>query len=155
MRAWLASAEFARRAQSLGETLRYHTSLEPRLSELAILATARLWRSDYEWRVHSAAAAQAGVDLDVIEAIRCGLAPELGADDERAVFDVSLALHSQRQLSDELFARATAVLGRAGLVELIGILGYYTLVSMTLNAYQIDSPENAGSPFATRGGADD
>lgn len=148
MRAWLPSTEFARRAQALGETLRYHTSLPPRLSELAILVTARFWRSNYEWRVHSAAAANAGLASDTIEDIRCGLLPNLTAEDEQIVFAVSLAIHQEHQIGDELFNTATRVLGRAGLAELVGILGYYSLVSMTLNTYQIDSTDRAPSPFS-------
>jgi 4-carboxymuconolactone decarboxylase len=148
MRAWLASPEFARRAQSVGETLRYHTSLAPRLSELAILVTARFWRSEYEWRVHAAAAAEAGLPEHVLESIRRGLAPRLTAADEQMVFDVSLGMHREHRISDDVFERASAVLGRAGLVELIGILGYYTLVSMTLSVYEIDSPDANGSLFA-------
>jgi pimeloyl-ACP methyl ester carboxylesterase/alkylhydroperoxidase family enzyme len=147
MRAWLASPEFARRAQSLGETLRYHTSLDPRLSELAILATACLWRSDYEWRVHAVTAANAGLPAEAIESIRTGVRPHLLSEEEELVLDVSLAVHQDKHIGDDLFDRATAVLGRVGMVELVGILGYYSLVSMTLNVYQIDSPDAETSPF--------
>lgn len=146
MRAWLASPEFARRAQSLGETLRYHTSLPPRLSELAILVTARLWRSPYEWRIHAAAAASAGLDPAIIDALRVGHTPAQTAADERLVIDVAITLHEHGRIGDKLFDRATTVLGAAGLAELLGILGYYTLVSMTLNTYEIDTP-GAADPF--------
>lgn len=146
MRAWLASPEFARRAQSLGETLRYHTSLPPRLSELAILVTARLWRSSYEWRVHAGAAARAELDAATISAVRLGEVPAHAAPDERLVIDITTALHERGRIGDALFDLATAELGRDGLAELVGILGYYTLVSMTLNVYDIDTP-GAPDPF--------
>lgn len=146
MQAWLVSPEFARRAQSLGETLRYHTSLPARLSELAILVTARLWRSPYEWRVHSAAASDAGLDATIIESIRAGQSPPAAAEDERLVIDIVIAMHERERIGDELFERAIVTLGTAGLAELLGILSYYTLVSMTLNVYEIDTPGNA-DPF--------
>lgn len=146
MRAWLANPEFARRAQSLGETLRYHTSLPARLSELAILVTARLWRSPYEWRVHSASASNAGLDATIIEAIRAGQSPATAAEDERLVIDIAIALRERERIGDELFDRAIVALGKTGLAELLGILGYYTLVSMTLNVYEIDTPDTA-DPF--------
>ena len=148
MRAWLANPHFARRAQYLGETLRYHTSLGSRSSELAILATARYWRSEYEWRVHARAGAEAGLNAEVIEGIRIGrVAPDLITERDRIVLQMCAAVHLQHFVSDELFARADAALGRAGLAELIGILGYYTLVSMTLNVYQIGTADPRESPF--------
>lgn len=137
MRAWIASPEFARRAQALGETLRFHTSLPRRLSELAILITARIWRSEYEWKVHAKAASDAGIEATVIERIRAGTRPTDLTDAELTVVEVALQLHFERQLAEQTFDHAQRVLGPAGLAELIGLLGYYTLVSMTLNAYEI------------------
>ncbi|TQL45032.1 pimeloyl-ACP methyl ester carboxylesterase [Homoserinimonas aerilata] len=154
MRAWLVNPELAARAQALGETLRYRTSLGPRLSELAIIVTARLWGTPFEWRVHSAAAAQAGLDPHLIESIRLGILPEFDAEDERTVVDVALALNHRHRIGDALFERATAVLGRRGLADLVGILGYYSLVSMTLNVYEIDTA-GATSPFTASEGATD
>lgn len=148
MRAWLASPELARRAQALGETVRYRTSLTPRLSELAILVMARLWRSEYEWRVHAAAAADAGLADWIITQLRSGALLAGLADDEQAVIDVAVHLHRERRLTDEVFQRAERTLGRAGLAELIGLFGYYTLVSMTLNTYEIGLTSGAQPLFS-------
>lgn len=141
MRAWIASPELARRAQSLGEFLRYRTALGPRLSELAILVTARLWTSQYEWHVHARAAREAGLEESVIEAIRLGRRPEFPDEAARIVHDAARAIHRERGLGDAAYAEARDVLGERGLAELVGLLGYYTLVSMTLNVYAIGVPD--------------
>ncbi|WP_282769856.1 carboxymuconolactone decarboxylase family protein [Saccharomonospora viridis] len=147
MRAWLVSPELARRAQHLGEFLRYQTSLEPRLSELAILVTARFWTSHYEWYAHVDAARAAGVSDEVIEAIRTGQDPDFTAPDEEVVYAVATAVHHDHVVSSDLFERATSTLGEVGTAELVGLLGYYTLVAMTLNVYGIVPGEHVPNPF--------
>lgn len=140
LRAWLHSPEFGARAQCLGEFLRYDTSLGPRLSELAILVTARFWTSHYEWYAHKREALKAGLDPAVIEAIAVRAPPPLAGPKEKAVYDYATALHETRLVPDTVHAAALSELGEAGLVELVGLLGYYTLVSMTLNAFEIGLP---------------
>ncbi|WP_375003872.1 alpha/beta fold hydrolase [Aeromicrobium sp. CTD01-1L150] len=146
MRAWIQSPELARRAQSLGETLRYHTSLEPRLSELAVITTARLWRSEYEWCVHAPLAEEAGIAATAVESLRGGRRPRGLLSDEAVIVDLCVALHCERRVSDPLFDRASRTLGAKALAEVVGILGYYTLVSMTLNTYRLGE-DAAPSPF--------
>jgi 4-carboxymuconolactone decarboxylase len=139
--AWLDSPEMARRAQHLGEFVRYDTSLPPVLSELAILITARFWTSHYEWHAHKRESLKAGIDPALVDAIARRKRPEFVDPKARAIYDFSRALHETRAVPEPVFAAAVKELGRQGVVELIGILGYYTLISMTLNAFEIGLPK--------------
>ncbi len=139
--AWLQAPEFARRAQALGALLRYDTTLPPRLSELAILLTARHWTAHYEWKVHKQAALDGGLAPDIIAAIAKRATPSFTAVDERMVYTVAQSLLQTQAVPDALYAEAVVVLGERGMVELVGVLGYYALVSMTLNTFQIGLPE--------------
>lgn len=142
MIAWLKNPELARRGQRLGELLRYQTTLEPRLSELAILVTARHWSSHHEWTAHKREGLKAGMDPEVVAAIAARREPALSDERERAVYDVTCALFATRRLSDALYRQGVAVLGERGLVELVGIIGYYSMVALTLNAFELGLPEN-------------
>jgi 4-carboxymuconolactone decarboxylase len=140
MVAWLQNPELASRAQKLGELLRYRTSLEPRLSELAILVCGRHWTSHHEWTAHKREGLKAGMDPDVIAAIAARRAPSLRDAREQAVYDVSSTLLATGRVPQPLYARAVAALGERGMVELVGILGYYCLVALTLNAFELGLP---------------
>ena len=137
--AWLRSPELASRAQRLGEFVRYETSLPPRLSELAILVVARHWSSPYEWAVHRPEALKAGLSPDVIDDIDRGRPPRVEGADERAVLDFTVSLTETKRVPDEVYRAAVEALGEQGVVELVGILGYYSLISMTLNAFEIEA----------------
>ena len=144
LRVWLHSPDLADRAQALGQVARYDSALPPVLSELAILVTARLWSSGFEWTHHAPIAAEAGLPAPVIEAIGQGRRPGFDDPAQKAVFDAAVELHRDRGLSDATHDAALAALGRQGLVDLVGICGYYTLISMTINAFHIpdgDGPE--------------
>ncbi len=143
MTAWIRNPELARRAQKLGELLRYQTTLEPRLSELAILVCARHWTSHYEWTVHKREGLKAGLDPEAVAAIAARREPGLRDAQEKAIHDAASALLATGRLPAALHARATEALGERGLVELIGILGYYSMVALTLNAFEIGLPEAA------------
>jgi 4-carboxymuconolactone decarboxylase len=145
LRAWLHSPEFGRRAQRLGEFVRYETTLGPRLSELAVLVTARFWTSHYEWFVHKQAALEAGLDPALIDAIADRRPPRFEDPEAQAVYDYAVALHHGHEVPGPVHAAARAALGEQGLVELVGVLGYYTLVAMTLNAFEIGPPD--GEPL--------
>jgi len=138
---WLNRPELADRAQALGQYCRFDTSLPARLSELAILTTARVWSSEFEWAAHKPIARDAGVSAEVIEAIRTGQKPTFAFDDEAIVYEFSQRLHTERTIDDELYKRAVSVLGETGVVDLTGILGYYTLISMTINTFDVAPPE--------------
>lgn len=152
---WLHRAEFAGLAQALGEYCRYHTALEPRLSELAILVTARVWRSEYEWFSHKPIALAAGLSPDVVEDLRFGRLPRFDNDDAEVVYAFALELHTKRRVSDETYARAERVLGRDVVIDLVGLLGYYTLISMTINVFEIPLPKGVGAELTGAGHADD
>jgi 4-carboxymuconolactone decarboxylase len=140
---WLTSPELARRAERLGEFARFQTSLPKRLSELAILVTARHWTSHYEWHAHKKEALAAGLDPMIVDAIQRRETPSFAAQDERAVYRFARALHESHKLDDALYGAVAEAIGARGLVELVGILGYYTLVSMTLNVFEVPLPAGA------------
>ncbi|SDG05029.1 MULTISPECIES: carboxymuconolactone decarboxylase family protein [Thalassobaculum] len=134
---WLTSPDLADKAQQLGAFCRYGSSLEPRLSELAILVTGRVWGAQFEWTVHKPIALKAGLSEAVVEAVRTRRTPPFEKEDERVVHDFAQTLHRDRKVTDELYAEAVTLLGERGVVDLVGILGYYTLISMTLNAFNV------------------
>ena len=142
MIAWIGNPELARRGQRLGELLRYETTLEPVLSELAILVCARHWTSHHEWTAHKRIALSAGVDPRTVDDIAAGRSPWLVGRREEAVYEVSTALLSRGKLNDDLYRGGKDALGEIGMVELVAILGYYSLVALTLNAFEIGLPEN-------------
>jgi 4-carboxymuconolactone decarboxylase len=144
---WLRQPQFADRAQALGRYCRYDSSLPPRLSELAILVTARIWESEYEWWAHKPHALKAGISEAVVEAIRTNAEPTFERDDEAVVHEVARTLHRDRRLSDALYGRAVATLGEDRLIDLVGLLGYYALISMTINTFEIDPPADAPCCF--------
>lgn len=140
MIAWLQNPEFASRGQKLGELLRYKTSLEPRLSELAILVCGRHWTSHHEWTAHKREGLKAGMDPAVIAAIAARQVPALRDEREQVVYDVATVLLPKGRLPDALHARGVGVLGEQGMVELVAILGYYCMVALTLNAFELGIP---------------
>ena len=153
LRVWLLSPALADRAQSLGAFCRFGTSLPARLSELAILVMGSHWRAGFEWYAHEPMARAAGISAEAIEAIRLGETPEL-PDDERAVYEFSRELIETHEVGDETYAAAIATLGQRGVVDLVGILGYYSLISMTIKAFRVALPDGAVDPFGdTQSGA--
>jgi 4-carboxymuconolactone decarboxylase len=143
----IRAPEICEHAAKLGEHLRWGTSLPDRLSELAIITTARFWRAQFEWHAHAPLAEQAGVPAAAIEAIRRGGAPSLAQKDEALVHRICTELFKTQRLSDATFNEAVAVLGEAGLIEVIGIIGYYTLIGNTLNVFQVAVPTGVTPPF--------
>ena len=144
----IRAPEICEHAAKLGEHLRWGTSLPERLSELAIITTARFWRAQYEWFAHAPLAEKAGVPAAAIEAIRRGDEPTLAQKDEALVHRICTELFNTQRLSDARFAEAVASLGEAGLIEVIGIIGYYTLIGNTLNVFQVPVPAGETPPFA-------
>ena len=134
-------------AQALGGYSRYKTSLSPRLSEFAILCTARLWRAQYEWFAHAPIAEKAGVSPTTIENLRLGRPPKSAQRDERAIYEFIQELYKTRRVSDRTYKKTHSLLGDKATVELVGILGYYVLISMTLNVFRMLPPENEKLAF--------
>ena len=148
VRVWINSPELADRAQALGAFCRYHTTLPPRLSELAIITTGAYWKAGFEWAVHAPIALEAGLDPDAVEAIRKGEKPRLDKPDEAALFAFAHELLHDRKVSEATYRRAEKEIGARALVDLVGILGYYGLISMTIVAFEVPVPEGAKEPFA-------
>lgn len=144
---WLHRPELAQAAQALGAYCRYQTTLGPRLSELAILTTARLWTSEFEWWAHKPIAADAGLEPEIIEALRKNRTPVFSDPQAEMVHAVTQTLTEQRGLPDALYDRAVRVLGKDMLVDLVGLCGYYTLISMTINVFGVGLPDGARAEF--------
>src|SRR3984957_1911970 len=147
LRVWLQSPAFAERAQKLGAFCRYGTRIPARLSELAVVIVGSHWRSGFEWSVHAPIAAKAGIDAEVLEAIRLGERPSLIRADERAVYRFSQELLETKRISEDAYKEVVELVGVEGAIELVGILGYYTLISMTINAFEIPTADGKPEPF--------
>jgi 4-carboxymuconolactone decarboxylase len=148
MMAWLNSPEMARHATRLGGFLRFDTLFPAKLSEIAILVTARHWTSHYEWFAHKRLALAGGMDPQIIDAIRDRRTPHFDDPKAKMIYDVSKSLHEGHGLAKSLYDEAEKVLSVRGLVEIIGLCGYYTLVSMTLNTFEFELPEGQVSELA-------
>ncbi|MFT6497380.1 MAG: carboxymuconolactone decarboxylase family protein [Alphaproteobacteria bacterium] len=139
---WMQRPGLADKAQALGAYCRYNTSLSSKLSELAICIIARIWGSEYEWRVHSVIALEAGISEDIIESIRLGKKPNFRDDNQRIVYRLAVSLHKDRCISDELYTESVGILGQDSVIDLVGVLGYYTLISMTINVFEVVHPKS-------------
>ena len=148
LKVWLQSAQLADRAQALGAFCRFGTSLPPRLSERAIITMGAHWRAGFEWFAHAPLAIKAGVDPAAVEAIRTSKPPKFAQADEAAVYAYAHELLTTREVSDATYKEALARLGKKGVVELTGILGYYGLISMTIKAFEVPLPAGTADPFA-------
>jgi len=144
---FLHSPDFGQLAQQLGGYCRLKTRAPPRLSEFAILLTAKLWRAQYEWYAHVPHAERAGVTPQTIKALRAGRMPKPLPKDERAVYDFIKELYRRKRVGDKTYARLQAILGDDGMVEFVGILGYYVLIAMSLNVFRMGPPESEPLPF--------
>lgn len=145
---WLRSPEVADPIQQVGSYIRFKSSLGPRLNEFAILITAREWTSQYEWYAHHRLALQAGLNPQVAQAVAEGQRPTGMQPDEEIVYDFSRELHQTRRVSDATYARALQQFGERGVMDLIAVNGYYTLVSMTLNVDRTPIPNGGPLPLA-------
>jgi 4-carboxymuconolactone decarboxylase len=137
----LRSPEMGDLAQKFGASMRFHSSIPPKLNELAIIITARHWTSHYEWYAHRRAAANQGLNPAIIEAIAAGKRPTGMAADEEAFYDFCTELLTNKQVSDSTFQAAKDKFGERGVVDLIGVTGYYQVVSMLLNVDRYPLPD--------------
>lgn len=136
----LRSPELMAHAQRLGEYLRYRSAIGTRLSELAILVTARHWGQPVEWAIHAPLAAQQGIAQSAIDDINHNREPEDLQDDERLVWRFCRELHQTRRVSDETWQQAVAAFDEKGVMDLVGLNGYYAFLSMVMNAAQTPAP---------------
>jgi 4-carboxymuconolactone decarboxylase len=145
--AWLRSPEMGNLAQELGEYLRFRSALPRRLNELAILLTAKAWTSQFEWHLHKAAALTAGLSPAVIDDIQAGRRPAAMQADEAVVYAFSTELRQRHRVSDATYQAAVKLFGEKGVMDLVAVMGYYDLVSMTLNVDRYPLPAGAALPF--------
>jgi 4-carboxymuconolactone decarboxylase len=148
MMAWLNSPDMARHATRLGEQLRFNTIFPPKLSEIAILVTARHWTAHYEWYAHKQLALKGGMDPDIIDDIRDRRTPVFDDPKGQMIYDVARSLHEGHGLSQVLYDAAVELLTLRGVTEIIGLCGYYTMVSMTLNTFEFELPAGEASELA-------
>jgi 4-carboxymuconolactone decarboxylase len=134
---YLESPELAACVQELGAFCRYGTGLPRHLSELAILVVARHWGAEYEWRIHESEARKAGLSTEAIAAIRRGEKPHFDDADALLVYEFLTEYLAENEVPDALYERAVERLGRKGLVELAGILGYYSMLAMAIRIFRI------------------
>jgi 4-carboxymuconolactone decarboxylase len=146
--AWLHSPGLADPAQKLGAFCRFSSSLPKRLSELAIIVIARFWCAQFEWYAHAPMAMEAGISPDAVEAIRIKQKPTLSLEDEILIYDFVSELLDHRTVSQVTYDRAQAMLGDRGVVDLVGIVGYYCLVSVTLNVFDMPLPDGEENPLS-------
>lgn len=145
---WMHAPEFGQIAQPVGGFCRYQTSLPARLSEFAILCTARLWRAQYEWFAHEPQADKAGVKSKTIQDLKAGRKPASAPKDERAIYDFVQELYKTKRVSDRTYKKLHGMLGDKATVELVGLLGYYVMISFTLNVFQMMPPADAKLAFS-------
>jgi 4-carboxymuconolactone decarboxylase len=144
---WIRSPEMARRALGMGDFVWERTTLGRRVVEFAIIVTARFWESNVEWLAHSRMARQHGVSQEAIDDVFAERRPESAPEDEQITYDVCTALHRTHRLPPELYARAVEQFGEQGLVEMVGTIGFYTMVAMTLSAFEVGVAPGAEAPF--------
>jgi 4-carboxymuconolactone decarboxylase len=129
----LRSPEVMNRARAMGDYLRFNSSLPPRLSEFAILITARRWSQNYEWDAHASLALRGGLSEAIVKALQEDKRPTGMAADEEALYAFCDELHRTQRVSDPVYARAVATFGENGVIDILGIQGYYTMLAMVLN----------------------
>ena len=134
------------RAGAMGDYMRYHTTLPPRLNEFIILITARHWTQQFEWHVHQPAALNAGLSHDIVNAIAAGRRPMGMSEEEKIVHDFTIELLRGQNVSDPVYAAAAARFGEQGIVDMVGVAGYYTFLSMVMNTARTPVPADSTVP---------
>jgi 4-carboxymuconolactone decarboxylase len=142
----LRSPEVMLRASAMGEYMRYRTVLPPRLNELIILITARHWTQQFEWHVHQPAALKAGLDKMVVNAVADGRRPDAMPDEEAIVYDFTTELLRSQNVSDAVYANAVRTFGEQGVIDMVGVAGYYSFLSMMMNAARTAVPAGSTVP---------
>jgi 4-carboxymuconolactone decarboxylase len=143
----LRSPEVMLRAKAMGDYLRFRNVLPKRVSEMVILMTARQWTQEFEWSHHYTYALEAELSPSIVAAIADGRRPEAMAEDEAAAYDFASELQRRKSVSDTTYARARACYGEPGVIDLIGIIGYYSLLAMMMNVARTKPDTQTGLPL--------
>lgn len=144
----LRSPELMDRLQRTGEYLRFHNTIGPKLTEFVILLTARQWTQQYEYDVHRVNGAKAGIKQETINAITDGRRPEGMTADEEIVYDFCAELRQNQSVSDATYARAVGKFGEQGVIDMTGLVGYYTTLAMVMNVARSPLPDGKKAPLA-------
>ena len=144
---WLRTPELADKANAFGSYLRHHTSVPQRLVELAVLVVARTYTAQYEWYAHEKYVEKVGLDPAMVDAIRARRVPMIEKEDEQVVHAMARELSVDRNLSDATYARAVEVLGEQTVLELVTIIGFYTMVAVVLVSFDVDIPDGGDKPL--------
>lgn len=145
--AYLRSPDMGNIAQKLGEYVRFRTSLPRKLNEMTIILTARHWSAQYEWAAHKPLAIAAGLSESVVDDIQAGRRPSAMKPDEAVVYDFCTEMRERHRVGDPTYAAAVALVGEQGVMDLIAAMGYYDLVSMTLNVDRYPLPAATPAPL--------
>ena len=146
--AMLRSPEVMTRARAMGDYLRFRSSLPPRLSEFVILLTARRWTQQYEWNAHAPLAIKGGLKESIVKAVADGRKPEGLAEDEEIVYALFDEIQKNQTIADATYARAVAKIGEQGIIDVMGITGYYTMLAMVMNTARTPLPDGAKPALA-------
>jgi len=134
------SPELMNNARAMGDYLRYHSAFDSVLSEFAILITAREWSQDYEWSVHYPIAIKAGLKPEIAQSLKDGRRPDGMSEDQTLIYDFTIELQRNKQVSDGTFAKTEKRFGKKGVIDLAGIAGYYTFLAMEMNMARRPAP---------------
>ena len=143
----IRSPEVMLRAKAMGDYLRFKSVLAPRLNEMVILITAREWTQQYEWNAHHPSALKAGLRPEIADAIAEGNRPVGMAEDEEIAYDMATEILRQKRVSDPTYRRALAKFGEQGVIDLLGVVGYYNFLAIVMNATRTGMPEGAAEPL--------
>lgn len=144
---WLHAPGLADPAQQVGAFLRYGSKMPGNLRELIIITVGRHWGAQYEWFAHAALAEEEGVSPAAVERLRNRQMPDPLSDDERLVYELASEILQTGRLLDASYARGVGRLGPELMVELVGLCGYYSLISFTLNVFQVPVPDGVDPPL--------
>jgi 4-carboxymuconolactone decarboxylase len=143
----IRSPEVMLRAKAMGDYLRFKSVLEPRINEMVIIITAREWTQQYEWQAHYPAALKAGLRREIADAIADGRRPTGLAEDEEIAYDMATEILRLKRVSDTTYARAAAKFGEQGVIDLLGVVGYYNFLAIVMNATRTALPQNLPEPL--------
>jgi 4-carboxymuconolactone decarboxylase len=138
----IRSPEVMLRAKEMGDYLRFRSSIGQKLTEFTILIMGRAWTADYEWYAHYPLAMKAGLKPEIAEAVFEGRRPDGMAADEEAVYNFVTELNATKRVSDVTYERAVKQVSEQGVIDIIGLQGYYTLIAMTLNVSRFELPKD-------------
>jgi 4-carboxymuconolactone decarboxylase len=143
----LRSPELLARMQKVGEYLRFQSALSPRINEFVTLIVSREWTQEFEWFVHLPLAAKAGTSAETLSALADGQRPSSMSDDETIAYDFTTELIARHGVCDATYARALATFGEQGVMDLVGLIGYFTAIAMVLNVAHTPPEAPTGRPL--------